>query len=281
MKMDATKITNAFTVDLEDWYQGIGLGPEDWNGYERRLERNLHKLLGLLDEYEIKATFFVLGHISKESPHLVREVYKLGHKIGSHTYAHRFIYELTEEKFRADLKRALRLTEDLVGEKVRSFRAPYFSITKQSLWAFDVLGELGIEYDSSIFPTGNYRYGMPGAQRFPHRIDTKSGKLWEFPLSTVKVLGYNLPVCGGAYFRILPFSLTRWGLAKINRQGHPFIFYLHPREIDPECPRVKLPLPLGFTFYTNLKKTEDRLHRLLSEFRFAPMESVLESYKLR
>jgi len=117
--MDEPKITNAFTVDLEDWYQGIGLAPADWNGYEKRLEGNLHKLLSLFDEHEIKATFFILGYISKESPHLVREVHRLGHRIGSHTYGHEFVYKLTKEKFRADLERALKLTEDLIGEKVK------------------------------------------------------------------------------------------------------------------------------------------------------------------
>lgn len=277
--LDPSRVTNAFTVDLEDWYQGIGIPPESWKGYASRLEKTLFRLLRLLDDYQVKATFFVLGYLCEQSPHLVREVHKLGHRIGSHTYDHQFVYKLTREQFRRDLERALKVTEDLIGEKVRSFRAPYFSITRKSLWAFDILGELGIDYDSSIFPVTNYRYGIPGAERFPHRVDTQAGELWEFPLSTAKLGGVNLPVCGGAYFRILPFSVTRWGLSKINREGQPFIFYLHPREIDPECPRVALPFPLKFTFYVNLKKTEERLHRLFSEFQFAPMETVLEDYK--
>jgi polysaccharide deacetylase family protein (PEP-CTERM system associated) len=174
------------------------------------------------------------------------------------------------------MTRSIRVLEDLTGAPVLGHRAPFFSITRESLWALDVLGELGVRYDSSVFPVVNYRYGIPDAPRWPYDVGQDGRRLVEFPISTVRVLGRNLPVAGGAYFRIYPYRLTRWAFRSINRQGRPAVFYLHPWEIDPDHPRIPLPRRVALTHYFNLRATEGRLCRLLRDFRFAPMCEVLD-----
>jgi polysaccharide deacetylase family protein (PEP-CTERM system associated) len=267
-------IVNALTVDVEDYFHVSALAgaiPRDtWGSRESRVEANVRRLLAVLDEAGARATFFVLGWVAERHPGLVREIAACGHEIACHGYSHRLVYDQPREEFREETLRAKTLLEDLAGCAVLGYRAASYSIVRRSLWALDVLVELGFAYDSSIFPVRHDRYGIPGAERLPHRIATPGGKeIVEWPLSTAKVLGATLPVAGGGYFRLLPYWLTRWGLSRINRrEAKPFIFYLHPWEIDPAQPRVRANGLSRLRHYTNLHKCEDRLRRLLREFSF-------------
>jgi polysaccharide deacetylase family protein (PEP-CTERM system associated) len=266
-------VTNALTVDLEDWYHGLELPPRRWRQFEDRLAAPCARLLDILGECDVRATFFVLGDVAERQPDLIREVASAGHEIGTHGCSHRFVYEQEEDEFRADIQRSTQLLERCGCDDVIGHRAPYFSITRESLWALDVLPELGIRYDSSIFPVTNYRYGIPDARPVPHLLS--GGSLVEFPISIWRVAGQKIPVAGGAYFRLLPYSVTRRGLAAINRSGHPAVFYIHPWELDPDHPRIPLPRRIAITHYANLGATERLLRRLLHDFSFAPMREVL------
>lgn len=268
-------ITNALTIDFEDWYQGLEIPHSEWAGYEDRVVRAGQRVLEVLAEAKARATFFILGYVAERHPEIVREIAAAGHEVGTHGYSHSFIYRQTPEVFRTEMTRAIRQLEDLTGQRVLGHRAPFFSITRDSLWALDVLGELGIRYDSSIFPVLNYRYGIEGAPRWPHQVEAGKNTLIEFPISTWKVLGRNLPIAGGAYFRIYPYSFTRRAFKSLNRNGNAAVFYLHPWELDPDQPRIPLPRRISLTHYFNLHKTEGRLRRLLGDFNFAPMREVL------
>jgi polysaccharide deacetylase family protein (PEP-CTERM system associated) len=270
---DASPIKNAFTVDLEDWYQGIEIDLEHWSGFADRLRVGTERLLALFEESDVRATFFVLGYAAERAPDLMREIRARGHEIGTHGYSHRFVYTLGAEGFRSDLQRSLAVLEDALGEScVRGHRAPFFSIIKGAEWAFDVLHEAGLSYDSSVFPVQNYRYGIADAPRWPYEV--RSG-LMEFPPSTWRLAGRNIPVAGGAYFRLFPYNLTRSALRRINASGRAIAFYIHPWELDPDHPRLDLPRRISITHYWNLHRTEDRLRRLLRDFHFAPMAEVL------
>ena len=263
---------NAFTVDLEDWYQGLEIDCDQWEGYEDRIEIGTRRLLGLLDEAEVRATFFVLGYAAERAPWLIREITGLGHEIATHGYGHQFIYKLTPDSFREDLKRSIAILEPLAAAPVVGHRAPYFSITPQSEWALEILCECGIRFDSSLFPVANYRYGFPGAPREIHRI--RPG-LVEFPLSTYRLGGRNIPIAGGAYFRLFPYTSTRFGLRRINRSGQAAVFYIHPWELDPDHPRLNLALRIRVPHYRGLSQTVSRLRNLLQDFRFGTVSQVL------
>lgn len=268
-------VVNAFTVDFEDWYHGLEIPCESWTGYDERIVASGRRLLELLNDGGVRGTFFVLGWVAERYPHLVREIVGAGHEVGTHGYSHSFIYRQTPAQFRAELARSIRLLEDLTGLPVLGHRAPFFSITRQSLWALEVMAELGIRYDSSIFPVLNYRYGIADAPRWPHEVEAGPRTLLEFPISTSRLLGRNVPIAGGAYFRIYPYALTRWLLRSTNAEGNPVVFYVHPWELDPAHPRIPLPRRVALTHYINLHVTEPRLRRLLKDFRFAPMKETL------
>jgi polysaccharide deacetylase family protein (PEP-CTERM system associated) len=268
-------ITNALTIDFEDWYQGLEIPHADWSRFDDRIVQVGRRLLEILDRARVKATFFVLGFVAEKHPEIVREIAAAGHELATHGYSHTLIYTQTPEVFREELKRALGAVEQAAGVKVLGHRAPFFSITKKSLWALDILGELGVRYDTSIFPVMNYRYGIEDAPRWPYEIDANGHQLQEFPISTWRILGKNIPIAGGAYFRIFPYAVTRAGFRSINRDGKPAVFYLHPWEIDPDHPRIDLPRRIAATHYFNLKATEGRLMRLLHDFRFAPMKEIV------
>jgi polysaccharide deacetylase family protein (PEP-CTERM system associated) len=267
--------TNALTIDFEDWYQGLEIPHTEWNGFEDRILIAGRKLLRILDETGTKATFFVLGFLAEKYPDLIREIDKAGHEIGTHGFSHMFIYRQTPDVFRGEMKRAISFLENLTGKKVIGHRAPFFSITKQSLWALDILGELGIRYDSSIFPVLNYRYGIVDAPRYPHDMQCGEVTLKEFPISTLQLLKVTLPISGGAYFRIYPYQLTKQAIRAVNRSRNPVTFYLHPWELDPDQPRINLPRRISLTHYFNLGATEKRFRRLLRDFDFRPMKTVL------
>ena len=265
-------MVNAFTVDLEDWYQGLEIDCGQWDAYEDRIETGTRRLLDLLDEAGVRATFFVLGYAAERAAGLIREVACRGHEIATHGYGHQFIYKLTPDRFREDLERSIAVLEPLAGAPIVGHRAPYFSITPQSEWALDVLEECGIRFDSSLFPVVNYRYGFPGAAREIHRI--RPG-LVEFPLSTWRFGGRNIPIAGGAYFRLFPYTFTRFGLRRINRSGQAAVFYIHPWELDPDHPRLNLAARIRVPHYRGLGQTVSRLRNLLRDFRFDTVSQVL------
>jgi polysaccharide deacetylase family protein (PEP-CTERM system associated) len=278
-----SSILNAFSVDVEDYFQVAALAsaiPRDsWTLRESRVERNTQVLLDVLAERGIRGTFFVLGWIAEHRPHLVRRIAAAGHEIASHGFSHRLIYSQSPVEFREETARSKRLLEDLVGAAVIGYRAASFSITQRSLWALDVLIDLGFRYDSSIFPIRHDRYGIPGASPEPGTVAAPSGRtIAEFPMSAATFLGVKVPVCGGGYFRLLPYRLTLRGLTQINAaHGRPFTFYLHPWEVDPGQPRVRVGWLSRFRHYTNLDRCEPRLRRLLGEFRFGTMREVLQA----
>jgi polysaccharide deacetylase family protein (PEP-CTERM system associated) len=268
------------TVDVEDYFHVSvferTVSRERWTTLESRVQANTERLLTLCDEHDVKATFFVLAWVAERYPGLVRSIVTGGHELASHGYGHRLVYNQTPEEFRSDVRRAKRLLEDAGGVEVRGYRAPSFSVTNQSLWALDVLLDEGYRYDASIFPIRHDRYGIPDAPRWPKAIDRPRGRIFEVPGSTVRVGTVNLPVAGGGYFRILPYAWTRWGIRRVNeREQQPAVFYLHPWEIDPDQPRLPAGALGTFRHYRNLQRTEARLRRLLTDFRFAPLNVVL------
>jgi polysaccharide deacetylase family protein (PEP-CTERM system associated) len=267
--------TNALTIDFEDWYQGLEIPYIEWHRFEDRITVVGRKLLHILDEVGTKATFFVLGFVAEQHPDLVKEIDKAGHEIGTHGFSHTLIYKQSPQVFRGELERAIGCVEDLTGKKVIGHRAPFFSITKESLWALDILGELGIRYDSSIFPVLNYRYGIADAPRFPYDVTCGESTVKEFPLSTLQLPKLTLPISGGAYFRIYPYQLTKQAIRAVNRSNNPVTFYLHPWELDTDQPRIALPRRIGLTHYVNLRATERRFRSLLQDFDFGPMSKVL------
>jgi polysaccharide deacetylase family protein (PEP-CTERM system associated) len=278
--VDVQKV-NAFSIDVEDYFQVAALAPAvargTWTQRESRVEQNTDKLLRLLDERGIHATFFVLGWIAQHHSGLVRRIANAGHEIASHGFSHELIYTQSPGEFRDETRRSKELLEDLTGGAVVGYRAASFSITRRSLWALDILLDLGFQYDSSIFPIHHDRYGIPGASPAPGPVTAPSGRtLVEFPMAAASFGGAKIPVSGGGYFRLLPYWVTRAGLRQVNeRHGRPFVFYLHPWELDPGQPRIKVGWLPRVRHYTNLKHCEERLKRLLSDFAFAPMIDVL------
>jgi len=273
--MAPESITNALTIDFEDWYQGLEIPYTQWDGFEDRIAIVGRKLLQILDEVGTKATFFVLGFVAEKHPEVIKAIEKAGHEIGTHGFSHTLIYKQSPQVFRQEMERAVSFLEDLTGKKVIGHRAPFFSITKHSLWALDILGELGILFDSSIFPVLNYRYGIADAPRFPYDIKRAHFTLKEFPISTLQLPKVTLPISGGAYFRIYPYQVTKQALRVVNRSGKPFTFYLHPWELDADHPHIDLPRRIALTHYFNLGKTETRFRKLLRDFKFEPMKEVL------
>jgi polysaccharide deacetylase family protein (PEP-CTERM system associated) len=273
-------VLNALTIDVEDYFQVSAFAAAApvarWDTFESRVCRNTNRVLDILATSRTHGTFFVLGWVAERFPDLIKRIHREGHELASHGYEHRLVYETTPEAFRRDLRRAKAVIENAAGVGVVGYRAPSYSITDRSLWALDVLIAEGYRYDSSIYPIRHDRYGIPSWPRHIHRIERPSGSIWELPGSTIARAGANLPIGGGGYFRLLPYAWTRHGIASLNRrEGQPAIFYLHPWEIDPEQPRIRAGALSRFRHYYNLTKTESRLRRLLSEFRFGRVTDVL------
>jgi polysaccharide deacetylase family protein (PEP-CTERM system associated) len=281
--MSKLSIVNAFSVDVEDYFQVAALASAvpraSWTQRESRVERNTDRLLHLLAERGVRGTFFVLGWIAERHPALVKRIAAAGHEIASHGFSHQLIYAQSQREFREETERSKRVLEDLAGTEVIGYRAASFSITRKSLWALDILIDLGFRYDSSIFPIHHDRYGVPGAALKPSLVTAPSGRtLVEFPMSVASFLGLRLPVSGGGYFRLLPYTVTRLGLHRLNTvDERPFTFYLHPWEIDWEQPRMRVGWLSRFRHYTNLHLCEARLRCLLGDFRFGSMREVLST----
>ena len=279
------KISNALTIDVEDYFQVAALSKSisinDWEGIPSRVEKNTMRLLELFDQNSTTATFFILGWIAERYPGLIREIEAQGHEIASHGYSHQLIYRQTPEMFKQETIKSKQILEDLIGKSISGYRAASYSITKKSLWALDILSDAGFKYDSSIFPVRHDNYGIPGSPREPYVLQTPMGKeLVEFPLSTYKLLGQVIPVAGGGYFRLYPYWLSRFFYRSINKHKQSFVFYMHPWEIDPDQPRVKASRLSEFRHYNNLDKCEERLNRLLTNFRFTTMENKLSEQGL-
>ncbi|MCH8504833.1 MAG: DUF3473 domain-containing protein [Ectothiorhodospiraceae bacterium] len=282
-----TGICNAMTVDVEDYFQVAALSetirPEDWDKHSLRVEKNTWRLLELFQRVDVKATFFVLGWVAERCPNLVREIVQQGHELASHGYSHQLVYTQTPDVFREETHRSKSVLEDQAQRPVIGYRAASYSITRESLWALDILAEQGFVWDSSIFPVRHDRYGIPGAERWPHLLSTPSGhQLVEFPLTTLQMAGLTLPIAGGGYFRLYPYAFSRMGLGRVNKADQrPFIFYLHPWEVDPDQPRVNVSWKSRFRHYNNLDKCEARLERLVRDFRFDTVGAVLEQQGFR
>jgi polysaccharide deacetylase family protein (PEP-CTERM system associated) len=261
--------SSIISVDVEDYFHVEAFARvvdrNNWGAYASRVERNTERILDLFDERQIKGTFFILGWVAERYPKLVRRITERGHEPACHSYWHRLIYKLTPEEFREDTLRAKNCIEQAAGAPIYGYRAPSFSITGRSVWALDVLAELGFRYDSSVFPVKHDTYGVPDAPRRPFRIETPFGPIVEFPMATFRFgTGPNLPIAGGGYLRMLPFSYTRMGVRRAWSEGLPVVSYIHPWEIDPEQPRIDAPLKSRMRHYTNLGKTEARLRKLLA-----------------
>jgi len=257
---------NILSVDVEDWFHILDLptAPDlhAWHQLESRVEKNLHTILDLLERQGTKATLFVLGWVAEQYPNLVREAHRRGHEIASHGYAHQLVYSMTTAAFREDVIRSKRILEDLIGGPVLGFRAPGFSITPATPWAFGVLAEAGHTYDSSVFPARRAHGGFLGAALGPHRIDTDHGPIVEFPISVTPLLGTRICFSGGGYFRLFPWAFIAASSRRANAENRPVVYYLHPREIDPDQPRLPMNALRRFKSYVNLGSTQGKLLRL-------------------
>ncbi len=270
-------ITNALTIDVEDYFQVSAFAPyierSNWDSRECRVERNVDRILKLLADHNVQATFFTLGWIAQRYPKLVRNIVDAGHELASHGYGHERVIDLSEAQFFADINNAKSLLEDIGGVQVQGYRAPSFSIGATNLWALDTLLRAGYRYSSSIYPIRHDHYGMPDAPRFAY--EARDG-LMEVPPTTMRVFNRNLPSSGGGYFRLLPYSLSRWMLRQVNKKdASPAVFYFHPWEIDSNQPRVQgIGLKTRFRHYVNIGRMEQRLGRLLQDFRWGRMDHI-------
>jgi polysaccharide deacetylase family protein (PEP-CTERM system associated) len=274
--MSGEQITNALTIDVEDYFQVSAFAPHiaraDWNTLECRVERNVDRILGLLDKHGTKATFFTLGWVAERYPQLVRRIVAGGHELASHGYGHERASDQSESAFFADVQLAKLLLEDLSGVEVKGYRAPSFSIGSGNQWAFDCLERAGYRYSSSIYPIKHDHYGMPDAPRFAHRVRG----LLEVPATTLRFFNRNFPASGGGYFRLMPYALSRWMLRQVNRRdARSATFYFHPWEIDPGQPRVAgIGVKTRFRHYVNIGRMEARLDRLLGDFKWGRMDTL-------
>ncbi len=275
--MHENSIKNALTIDVEDYFQVSAFAPyiprDQWNSRECRVERNVERILGMLEENSTSATFFTLGWIAERYPRLVQRIVDCGHELASHGYGHERASDLTEAAFFADIDSAKKLLEDLSGKEIKGYRAPSFSIGEGNLWAFDCLERAGYRYSSSVYPIKHDHYGMPDSPRFAHQI--RDG-LIEVPVTTARILDRNWPSSGGGYFRLMPYAVSRWLLDHVNRvDRQSAVFYFHPWEIDAEQPRIGgINAKTRFRHYVNLHRTEARIRRLLGDFKWARMDEI-------
>ncbi len=273
---------NAMTIDVEDYFHVSGFANQvsrsDWDRLPSRVVANTHRLLALMEKHQTRGTFFVLGWVAEKFPQLVRDIHRAGHEVGCHSYWHQLVYDLSPDEFRHDLVKARDVLQDLTGESITHYRAPSFSITGRSLWALEVLADEGFTCDSSIYPVYHDRYGIPEADPTPHRVLTPSGALNEFPGGVATFGKLRLAVSGGGYFRLYPRRFSEFCLARINaRSASPFMFYIHPWEVDPDQPRLSGSMMSRFRHYQNLRTTEHKLNWLLPRFRFDSMSASIKS----
>ncbi len=274
-------IENILSVDVEEWFHPEALQhrfpAESWLSQQKRVERNTNILLDLFAAKKVKGTFFTLGWVAEHYPQLIRRIVAEGHELGSHGYSHQMVTRLDRESFREDLQRSIEILEDVSGEKVLGFRAPTFSVVKQTFWAWEVMLELGLQYDSSVYPIWHDRYGVPDAPRSRYvAVQNGERKLWEFPMSTVKIRGKNMPFGGGGYLRIFPNWLTIRGIKSVNNEGIPAVLYTHPWEFDTEQPRVDMGFVQSIRHYYNIDNNLKKLAELLDMFSWTCFRDVLK-----
>lgn len=275
--MPSRGLTNALTIDVEDYFQVSAFAPyikrAEWDTRECRIERNVGRILDMLLERETKATFFTLGWIAERYPSLIRRIVAEGHELASHGYGHERASDLTEATFYEDIRVAKKILEDMCGVEVKGYRAPSFSIGAGNLWAFDSLVRAGYQYSSSVYPIQHDHYGMPDSPRFAYQV--RPGLL-EIPITTLRVLDRNLPSSGGGYFRLLPYAMSRWMLNRVNScDQQPGIFYFHPWEIDVDQPRIDgVDSKTRFRHYVNISRMEGKIKQLLGDFKWGRMDEV-------
>lgn len=280
-------MNNAFTVDVEDYFQveafKNSIDRDSWDSRECRVEANTQRVLALLADHDTRATFFILGWVAERYPQLVQEIAKQGHEVASHGYDHKLIYKQQRAEFVEETERSKKILEEITGVAVKGYRAATYSIIESSLWALDVLVEQGFEYDSSIFPGRHDKYGIPGSRLEPYvHHAPNGGQLVEFPVTVLEMAKARLPVAGGGYFRLFPYAFIAWAYRRINRQQRPFMFYVHPWEVDPDQPRITQASWFSqFRHYTNLDSCEADMGRMLESFDFQPMAEVISQLGLR
>lgn len=276
-------IVNVLTVDVEEYYHAAifrrGAGTRQPRGFESRVEANMELLLELLRKHRTRATFFVLGEVAAAHPSIMRAMAADQHEIACHGDRHEDVYRQSPQEFREDIRRAKAQIEAVVGQPVIGYRAPNFSIGRAQSWAYEILAEEGFSYDSSLYPIHHDRYGQPDAPRFPYQIwRSGSASLTEFPIGTTRLLGMNLPIGGGGFFRLLPYGLSRRGIRRVNvREQQPVMFYLHPWELDPDQPRPPMDWRNRFRHYVGVEKEAGKLSRLLGQFRFGTAREFLQT----
>ena len=274
-----------FSVDVEDWFHILDLpstpGVNEWDALPSRVEQTFLRLLELFGEKQVRITCFFLGWVAAKYPRLIRTAQEFGHEIASHGYAHRLLYKMTPAQFFEDAVHAKKTIEDISGQEIIGYRAPGFSVTHETPWFFATLVEAGYRYDSSVFPTSRGHGGLTGAEYAPHFVQTGSNHIMEFPITLTKIL--HTPVClfGGGYLRLAPWALIKRGAAKVLRERRPVVFYLHPREIDPDHPRLKMSYLRRFKSYVNLNTTEDKLKHILAQFEFTTFAEFLAEFQPR
>ncbi len=273
-------ILNALSVDVEDWFH-VSLfrrhvKRSHWDDLESTVAPNVCRILNLFAKYDVRATFFILGWVAERYPEIVLAIKEQGHEIASHGYGHQVVFEQTPTEFYDDVKRSIEILENIGGAPVKGYRAPSYSITRASLWAWEKLVKLGITYDSSVFPIKHDLYGVADAPRFPFKVTVAGeGELTEFPITTVKYFGRNIPMAGGGYLRLYPFWFFKRSIQKLNNEGKPAVIYFHPWEVDPQIPRINVGKLKHLRHYGNLALMEDRIVGLLESFRFGTVQEVL------
>lgn len=276
---DRANSLDVLSVDVEEYFHATTfesiIPRSEWEDRAGRSARSLDRLLQLLDDWNVHATFFILGWFAERNREQVRAIHEGGHEVASHGYDHQLIYAMTPDSFREDIRRAKGLIEDVAGVPVKGYRAPTFSIVSRTAWAVPILVEEGYEYDSSVFPIHHDRYGIPDFPRHPVRIETESGSLVEFPLTTVRLGPFNFPVSGGGYLRLLPFPFIRRAIARVRRRGRLVNLYVHPWEIDSRLPAVKMPLLKRWRHYKGIRQVESRLAHLVADGDFKPFREIL------
>jgi polysaccharide deacetylase family protein (PEP-CTERM system associated) len=269
-----------FTVDVEDWFHILDVPStppiSTWDSLPSHVEKNFRKLLDIFGEHNVHVTCFFLGWVAERFPHLVREAEKRGHEIGSHGYAHRLVYELTREEFLEDAVKSKKILENIVGHPILGYRCSGFSVTEKTPWFFEALAEAGYKYDSSVFPAPRQHGGLNGAQLGPYAVGTSKGEITEFPITVAHFLGRPLCFFGGGYLRLFPYSVIKHMMAGVQTEGRPVVFYVHPREVDPEHPRLPMGLVRRFKSYVNLRTTETKLRRLMSEVEVTTLREFIK-----
>ncbi len=275
-----TKIQNILSIDVEDWFHILDspASPkiDDWGVLDSRVDIGVNRLLELLDRYSVKATMFWLGWIAERNKPLLQRCVAAGHEIASHGYGHVLAYDVGRKVFAEDICKGKAVLEDLTGKEVIGFRAAGFSTKDDTLWTFEEIKAAGYKYDSSVFPASKGHGGMQNSNMEPHVIDTEAGKLLEIPQSVIEIYGKRISLFGGGYIRLASKCLIQWGVKKLHQAGRPLIVYVHPREVDPDHPRLALSLFRRFKCYVNLKSTLPKLEMLCRNYNFVMMKEIAD-----